>query len=98
MRHGLEITEPGWFALRIPANVGKTELDRPLFAHTSPICVELAGQSIFREEVARNLIKEMQESLQSIQQKATFANDSERQGVLNVYRAGIKTLQDRLRN
>lgn len=98
MRHGLEITEPGWFALRIPANVGKTELDRPLFAHTSPIYVELAGQSIFREEVARDLIKEMQESMQSIQQKATFANDGERQAVLNVYRAGIRTLQDRLRN
>ncbi|MFV1965737.1 MAG: CehA/McbA family metallohydrolase [Pirellulaceae bacterium] len=98
MRHGLEITEPGWFALRIPANVGKTELDRPLFAHTSPIYVELAGRSIFREDVARDLIGEMQESMLAIEQKATFANDGERQAVSNVYRAGIKTLQDRLGN
>jgi hypothetical protein len=96
LRYGLEIDEPGWFALRIPANVGMTELGQPLFAHTSPIYVEQSGRRIFRKDVAQDLIEEMEESIESIQRQAKFADEAERQAVLGVYQAGIDVLRKRL--
>jgi hypothetical protein len=96
MRHALQVDEPGWFALRIPQDVGKTELDRPLFAHTSPIYIELAGENIFRAGVARELIQEIQESIETLDEKGTFADDAERQKVLSVYRTGIQVLEKRI--
>jgi hypothetical protein len=98
MRHSLSVNEPGWFALRIPADVGKTELNRPLFAHTSPIYLEMEGRkNIFRAETARELIAEMRESMQTIESKGVFADDTERDRVLDVYRTGIKALEDQIR-
>ena len=97
MRYGLEVDRPGWFALRIPADVGKTELDRPLFAHTSPIYIELAGRQLFRPDVAQGLIDEIRASVQAIEDNAVFADENERQRVLRVYQTAIKTLEDRIR-
>jgi hypothetical protein len=97
MRHSLVIDGPGWFALRIPEDVGKTELDHPLFAHTSPIYIEMQGRGeIFRVDTARELVEEMRASIQTIQEKAVFADDAERQRVLDVYESAIKKLEDRI--
>ncbi len=97
MRHALVIDQPGWFALRIPADVGKTELDRPLFAHTSPIYIELGGRQLFRSDVAQGLVDEIRASVQTIEDNAVFADENERQRVLRVYQTAIKTLEDRIR-
>ena len=96
LEHTLQVAEPGWIALRIPQENEKTELDRTLFAHTSPIYLEVAGRRIFRREVAQQLIDEIQSSMQTIEEKGSFANQQERDLVLDVYRAGIEDLRGRI--
>lgn len=89
----IEIRESGWLSLRLPLTAGKNEFGRPLFAHTSPIYVEVAGKRIFRAEVADALRREMQDSMVTIKTKGTYKNDGELQGVLGVYRRGIEGLE-----
>ena len=96
LEHQLDVHEPGWIALRIPLENNKTELDRPLFAHTSPIYLQVAGREIFRQQTAAQLIAEMRAGLKIIQEKGTFANPEERERVIDVYRSGIKNLRDRI--
>ncbi len=96
LRHGLEVREPGWFALRIPRGVGKTELDGELFAHTSPIYVELGGKRIFRKDVAREMVAEMEQGIETIRDKGLFASDRAREDVLKVYRDAVRDLKTRL--
>jgi hypothetical protein len=92
----LRLTEPGWIALRIPDDAAKNEFGKPLFAHTSPIYVEIGGRRIFREAVARELIAEMEQSMTAIEKQGKFAGDEEMEGVLRVYREGIAAIQKRI--
>lgn len=96
MRFTLDVREPGWIALRIPLDAGKNEFDKPLYAHSSPIYVELAGQRIFRPQVAEELIAEMRKNMETIASTGKFANDGEREAVLQVHRDGIAILRQRL--
>ena len=92
----LQVSEPGWVALRIPPNLPENELARSLFAHTSPIYLQLDGRSIFRPEVAREVLAEMEESVAKIGSRASFSSSRDRESVLRVYRNGIRILQRRL--
>lgn len=93
-----ELTESGWLALRIPdKDQPKHELDRPLFAHTSPIYVEIGGKKHFDRPTAATLMAEMRRALEVIPKRATFADDAERDKVLEVYREGIRTLEARMK-
>ncbi|MGE3780666.1 MAG: CehA/McbA family metallohydrolase [Pirellulaceae bacterium] len=92
----LPVGEPGWVALRIPLEAGRNEFDKPLFAHTSAVYVEVAGRKIFRREVAQDLVREMESSLAPIRSQGQFRDDSQREGVLQVYREGISRLRQRL--
>jgi hypothetical protein len=96
MEYTLNVREPAWAALRIPLDAGVNELDKPLFAHTSPIYVHLAGKRVFRPQIARDLIEEMKQSMEVIREKAVFADGEEREAVLRVYRDGIKFLDRRI--
>ena len=89
----LKVDEPGWIALRIPLDAGKSGLDRPLYAHTSPIYVEIAGKRVFRGDVAEELLQEIMAGVEVIKEKADFADDKERNAVLDVHREGIDILQ-----
>lgn len=93
----LRISQSGWIALRVSAET-KNELGGPLFGHTSAVYVEVAGKAIFKPEVAEALIADMREAMQTIEPKATFAGDAERNEVMDVYRKGIATLRERLEN
>lgn len=94
----LQLNESGWLALRIPdKDQPKHELDRPLFAHTSPIYVEIAGKKHFDRATAEKLIAEMRRALEVIPKRGTFAGDAEREKVLDVYREGIRTLEARMK-
>ena len=92
----LEVSEPGWVALRIPRELPENELSRPLFAHTSPVYLELDGRSIFQPEVARSLLQEMQESVDKIRSRASFSSSRDREDVLRVYLKSIQILKQRL--
>jgi hypothetical protein len=97
MRHSLYVENPGWFALRILQGSAVSELGGPLFAHTSPIYVQVGGRTIFDVKTARGIIEEMQASMDAIREQAVFANDSEREQVLDVYRRGIQALEEQIR-
>lgn len=91
----LQVDEPGWIALRVNSQQ-KNELGGSVFGHTSAVYVELAKKSIFKPEVAKELIADMRESIRTIEEKAVFADEQQRERVLNIYREGIATLSKRL--
>lgn len=97
LRHGLEVREPGWFALRIPSGVGKTELDGDLFAHTSPIYVDVGGKSVFRKDVAQGLIDEVEQGIKTIEEKGLFGSDAARDEVLKLHRNAVTDLKQRIK-
>ncbi|MCA9141566.1 MAG: CehA/McbA family metallohydrolase [Planctomycetales bacterium] len=92
----VEIKEPGWVALRVKPDANVNELGRPLFAHTSPIYVEVGGKTIFRTEVAKELIEEMRQSKQTISSLGKFTSDTTRAELLSVYDTEIKKLEQRI--
>lgn len=92
----VEVTEPGWVALRITPNAKVNELGRSLFAHTSPIYLEVGGKTIFRTEIAKQLVTEMNESISSIKERGKFKSDTTRDRLLSVYEVEIKKLEDRI--
>ena len=100
---------PGWLALRTPPPpvegdpelqhpVPKNELGRDLFAHTSAINVDVGGRTYFDRKVAEQLLAEMTKYRDFISDKGLFADDQERQRVLDVYRDGIAEMNRRLRS
>ena len=93
----VEITGPGWVALRIKPDANTNELGRPLFAHTSPIYLEVGGKNIFREEVAKQLIEEMNQSKISIKKLGKFTNDEARDQLISVYDREIEKLEQRIK-
>jgi hypothetical protein len=92
----LTIDEPGWVALRVPTRDMKNEMGEALFAHTSPIYLELGGKRAFKKEAAEALLADMESALKVIPTKAKFAEDAQREEVLKIYREGIATLRRRL--
>lgn len=90
------LNEPGWLAIRTALDAPKNAFDRTVFSHTSPVYVDFNGQRPFHPEVALALIAEMKESLQKIRVQAVFANDSDLEKIMNVYREGIRVLQERI--
>jgi hypothetical protein len=92
----VEITESGWVALRIKPDANVNELGRPLFAHTSPIYIEVGGKKIFRKETAAQLVAEMQQSVGTIKALGKFTSDATRAQLLSVYETEIKKLEARI--
>ena len=89
------VDKPGWLALRIPRNQGKNVFEKELFAHTSPIYLEFAGEQVFVPSIAEQMIEEMEQSISSIRSLAVFENEQSAP-VLDVYRNAIADLQERL--
>jgi hypothetical protein len=103
----LPVDQPCWLALRTPpppvkddpelsAPVPHNELGRELFAHTSAVYVEVDGRKHFNRTVAEELLAEMKASVEAIGTNGKFADDQERQRVLDVYRDGIRELTRRI--
>jgi len=90
------VDEPSWLAARTALDAPKNEFDRTIYSHTSPAYADFNDQRPFQPEVALDLIREIEESLQQIRVQAVFANDSELDRVMNVYREGIRTLKQKL--
>jgi hypothetical protein len=92
----LLIDEPCWLAARTALDAPKNEFDNPIYSHTSPVYMNFNDRQPFQPEVALDLIREIEESLQQIRVQAVFANDSEQDNVVDVYREGIRVLKQRL--
>jgi hypothetical protein len=92
----VNVDEPGWFALRIPVESSTNEFDQPLFAHTSPVYISLARRQIFRDDEAERLRQDLVRSIETIRKQGIFGNETERDAVLEVYREGLRKLDERI--
>jgi hypothetical protein len=92
----LEIDAPCWLAVRVPPPPVKddpelqdavplNELGQPLFAHTSPIYIELSGRGTFDRAIAESILAEIQTNAKKIEQNGLFADAMEKARVLDVY-------------
>jgi hypothetical protein len=54
------VDAPAWFAVRI-STANRNELDQVLFAHSSPVYVDVAGRRVFDVESARSLLRYLEE-------------------------------------
>jgi hypothetical protein len=102
----VDLPGPGWLALRAPPPPVKekpdpafprSELGGALFAHTSPVYVEVAGRSQRDLEAVRGLLEEVRKAKGIVEKSAVFADAHERGHVLEIYDAAAATLEKLLR-
>ena len=89
----------------VPANTPKrgsgknvNEIGETLFAHTSPIYLDMNGQTRFHKETAEELIAEMEVAQSLIREKGAFESVQQLDEVLLLYRTGISNLRKRIVN
>ncbi|MBM4070954.1 MAG: hypothetical protein FJ271_18695 [Planctomycetes bacterium] len=92
----VRVDEPSWFAARIDGTA-KNELDRPLYAHSSPVHVNVAGRRRFDVEAARGLLKLIEEGQDAIRSQGHFSSDRSRDAVLARYEQAANDLRERLK-
>ncbi len=97
LKETLTVEEPGWLAVRAQPMSGNNAFGKPLFAHMSPVYMEINGKRVFKPETAIELITAMEEGLQAVREKAVFATSDEDESVVRVYRDGIKRLRAMLK-
>jgi hypothetical protein len=95
LQHELRIDEPAWLAVRIDAQ-NRNEFDLGLFAHTSPIYIDLAGKRVFDVEAARTLLKQLDEARAAIRAKGKFSGPAAAEKVLAQYDQATKDLQQQI--
>jgi hypothetical protein len=91
----VRIEEPSWFVVRIETQT-KNELNCRLFAHSSPVYVDLAGKRVFDVESARSLQRELEQARDAIRQRGRFSTPAARDHVLAFYERAEKDLLERL--
>ncbi len=91
----VRIDEPAWFAVRSDAQT-KNEFDRRLYAHTSPVYIDLAGKRVFDVESARTLQGQMDEAREAIRTRGHFRSLQTRDKVLTLYEQTKKDLVGRI--
>ena len=89
------VDSPTWFAVRIESTT-KNELDQQLFAHTSPVYVEMAGQHLFDVESGQALIKQMEQGRDDIRARGKFSSTAARDRLLATYDEAIRDLAERI--
>ena len=103
----VDLSRPGWFALRTPPpsvsgdpkRSRKTPLNlvgRELFAHTSPVYVEIGGRAIFDLAVAAEMLATMKTHVEAIRKNGKFLDDAARARVLDVHLEAIANFEKRL--
>jgi hypothetical protein len=96
LEHEVRLDQPGWFAARIDST-NKNELDRLLYAHTSPVYVEYDGKRMLDVEAARGLLEQLEEAQAGIQGKGRFSSPKARAGVLALYDQAAADLRERIK-
>lgn len=91
-----KIDGPGWFAARVETKA-RNELDNQLFAHTSPVYVDVEGRRRFDPDAAEALSKRLEESRAAVAAKGTFTSGRAKAELLAVYAAAADDLRARAR-
>ena len=101
----IEVTGPCWLAVRTPPPpvkddpslrepVPKNEFGQPLFSHTSPIYVRVAGKDVFDPAAARELLASVEQNREEILRLGKFADEAESERVLIVHDEAIEALKE----
>ena len=91
----VRLDEPACLAARIDSTA-RNELDQQLFAHTSPVYVDLAGERVFDVEAGRLLLRRMEEAREAIRSRGKFGGDAARDKVLAIYDETTRELVRRI--
>lgn len=91
----VRLDAPAWYAARIDSTA-KNELDKVLFAHTSPVYVDFAGKGVFDVDAARLLLRRVEECRASIRSRGKFGEDAARDKILATYDDTTKELAKRI--
>jgi hypothetical protein len=92
----VRIDEPAWFAVRIESTK-KNELGHQLFAHSSPVHVDLAGKGVLDPEAVQTLQRQLGAAREAITQRGRFSTPAARDRVLALYSQAEKDLLERAR-
>jgi hypothetical protein len=92
----VRVGEPGWFAVRVESKV-RNELEQVLFAHSSPVYVDLEGRRRFDLDAAQALLKRIEEAQAAIAARGTFSGDRAKADLLAVYAAAADDLRERMK-
>jgi hypothetical protein len=95
VKQRVRIDEPSWFAVRIESTT-RNELDQVLFAHSSPVYVDLAGKRTFDVESARAQLKEVEQAQADIRAKGRFSDDAARDKLLADYDRAATQLRNEI--
>lgn len=103
IKASIPVDEPGWMALRIPPpNLSDSgpatptnEFGRALYGHTSPVYLEVGGQSAFNPKVAQQLLEQMRAAQKAISEKGRFESQEAQARVLDVYDDAARELEAR---
>ncbi len=88
----IAIDGPCWLALRVSSTL-RSEYGRELFGHTSPVYVTVGGASVRIQQDVEWLIRDMEQAIETIGARGSFATPADRDRVLAVYREGIAALR-----
>lgn len=100
----VKFARSGWVALRVPpvrpyeyrskfSGPGTNILGKAIFAHTSPVYVNVAGLPVFNRDAVELLLVRLREALKQIDEMGTFADDKERAGIRRIYTEASESLQ-----
>ncbi len=93
----MPLGEACWLAARIETT-NRNEFGQPLFAHTSPVYVDLNGKSVFKLSSAQELLKQLGEGRAAIRAQGMFTSDRARDRVLKSYDEAVADLKKRINN
>jgi hypothetical protein len=91
----LRIDGPAWFALRIDGDT-KNELDKTLYAHTSPVYVDYQGRGVFDVDAALGLLKQVEEGQAAIKSAGQFSRPEAAAKLLALYDDAVRDLRARI--
>jgi hypothetical protein len=95
LREDVRVEESGWFAVRIESKT-INELGYQLFAHTSPVYIEVAGKPIFDVVAAEGLLKQIEEGQAAIGKQGFFSDQTAKQQLLGLYTQAAGELRERI--
>jgi hypothetical protein len=95
LQREVRLDEPAWFAARIESTT-KNELDGQLYAHTSPVYVDLGGKRVFDVDVGRVLLRRLEEAQEEIRARGKFGDAAARDKILALYDEASKDLVKRI--
>jgi hypothetical protein len=89
------LDQPGWFAVRIDSRT-TNELGQRLFAHTSPVWVDVAGKRRFNLDAAQGLLRQLEEAIAEIRARGKFSSPQAREAILAIHNESVKDLKNRI--